>query len=75
MIWLSLSNLNSKSKRTPYFCSMEINDLGEEMNQKNDEGALLGSENDCHKEGLILTCVALQGKSKASGYTGEGGRR
>lgn len=53
---------------------MEINYLGEEMNSKNDEVALLISENDCHKQGFILICVALQGKSKASDYTEMGGR-
>lgn len=54
---------------------MEISYLGEEMNSKNDEVALFRSENDCHKEGLILICVAVQAKSKASGYTGMGGRQ
>lgn len=75
MIRLSLSNWNSESKRTPYFCSMEINYHGEAMDSKNDEVAPLWSENVCHKEGLIWICVALQVQSKTSGQTGMGGRQ
>lgn len=45
------------------------------MNLKNDEVALLRYENDCRKEWLILTCVALGGKSRISGYNREEGRQ
>lgn len=49
--------------------------IEKEMNLKNDEVALLKYENDCHKEGLILICVALGGKTRASGYNREEGRQ
>lgn len=71
----SFSGFDTKLKGTSYFCSMEIHDLGEEMNQKSDEVVLLRYEKDCHHEGLILICVALEGKTRASDYMTQDSRR
>lgn len=44
------------------------------MNYKNDEVALLRQKNKCRKGELILICVTLEGKTRASGYTEKEGR-
>lgn len=61
--------------RLSYFSSLQVHCIGKDMNEKSDKVALLRYKNNCHKEELILMCVAPEGKSRASGYTKEKGRQ